>query len=166
MSMTATRTASATYTAVDIENVVRRVTADLVMIAGSTGAISEVDARNYGHDIELLAKAGYLKSVDATLFSGEVEVRAMRYEVNTESGNLTASRPGGALWPRVANPVLRIVIYYTDAYTDAARAGMSGKLLISWTPTTADTSHASLTANGGRDYVSKGFGMQRKDWAA
>ena len=36
--MSQTRTASATYTTTDIENVVRRVKADLAMIADSTGA--------------------------------------------------------------------------------------------------------------------------------
>jgi hypothetical protein len=46
--MTATRSASATYTDVDVENVVRRVTTDLVMMAGSTLAITEAKAREYG----------------------------------------------------------------------------------------------------------------------
>jgi len=164
--MTATRSASATYTHVDVENVVRRVTTDLVMMAGSTLAITEAKAREYGHDIEFLAKGGFLKHVDVTLLSAGTEVRAARYDVNTESGNLSSSRPGGVLWPRVSEPYLRLVLYHTDAYTSTARASMASKLKISWTPTNADTSHAGLTANGGRDYASNSFGMQRKDWAA
>jgi hypothetical protein len=45
--MSQTRTASATYTVVDIENVVRRVKADLVMIADSTGGWTAEKTRDY-----------------------------------------------------------------------------------------------------------------------
>ena len=164
--MSQTATAAATYTTTDIEKVVRRVTTDLVMIADSSGAITADKARDYGHDIELLAKNGYLKKVDVTLLSAGVEKRAVRYEVNTASGSLTSGRPGGVLWPRVASPYLRLVLRYTSAYTDAAREKMAGKLKIGWTPTNSDTSHSGLAASGGRDYASNNFGMQRKDWAA
>lgn len=160
------QTATATYTTTDIENVVRRVTTDLVMIADSSGAITTDKARDYGHDIELLARNGYLKKVDVTLLSAGVEKRAVRYEVNTASGSLTSSRPGGVLWPKVASPYLRLVLSYTSAYDDAAREKMTSKLMISWSPTNADTSHSGLAAGGGRDYASNSYGMQRKDWAA
>lgn len=166
MSYTGTATVSETYTTVDIENVIRRVTADLVMIAASSGAITEAKAREYGHDIELLAKNGYLRKADVTLFSGETEVKATCFEVNTSSGNLEMSRPGGVRWPQVANPYLRIVLSYNDSYTDEARGKMTGKLNIAWTPTDADTSHTGLKAVGGRDYASNGYGMQRKDFEA
>ena len=80
--MTQTRTASATstYTVVDIEKVVRRVKADLVMIADSTGGWSSEKTIQYAHDVELLAKAGFLKYVDVTLFSNgdRVESHALR----------------------------------------------------------------------------------------
>ena len=164
--MSQTATATATYTTTDIEKVVRRVTTDLVMIADSSGAITADKARDYGHDIELLAKNGYLKKVDVTLLSAGVEKRAVRYEVNTVSGSLTSSRPGGVLWPKVASPYLRLVLSYTSAYDDAARGKMASKLKIGWSPTDADTSHSGLAASGGRDYASNSFGMQRKDWAA
>ena len=164
--MSQTKTATATYTTTDIEKVVRRVTTDLVMIADSSGAITADTARDYGHDIELLAKNGYLRKVDVTLLRAGVEVCATCYEVNTASGNLTSSRPGGVLWPKVASPFLRLVLYYTDAYADAARQMMAGKLKIAWSPTNADTSHSSLNPTGGRAYASNSYGMQRKDWAA
>ena len=67
--MSQTRTASATYTVADIENVVRRVRADLTMIADSTGAWTAAKAAEYAHDIEVLAKNGYLAWVDVTLFT-------------------------------------------------------------------------------------------------
>lgn len=153
-----------TYSVADIEVVMRRVTADLIMIADSTGAITQQTARNWGNDIEVLAKEGYLKSVDLTLLSAGVEMRATRYEVNTNSGQLTASRPGGVLWPRVSVPHLRIVIQYTSSYTEAARAKVKSKLKIGWVTSYDDTSHSSLSQNGGRDYASNSYGLQRKDF--
>lgn len=155
-----------TYTDVDIETVVRRFRADIVMIAQSSGAITEAKARDYAHDVEVLAKKGYLKKVDLTLLSGTTEVRATQYVVNTSSGDLTMSRPGGVLWPRVADCFLRIILSHTDDYTAAAEEAMRSKLRINWTPTNTDTSHARLKASGGRDYASNGWGMQRRDFAA
>jgi hypothetical protein len=162
--MSQTYTSTETYSVVDVELVARRVKADLIMIASSTGAVSEDKAKEWAHDVELLAKNGYLKMVDLTLFSNNVEHKAIQFKVNTESGDLTMSRPG-ALWPRLPNPDLRIVLVYTAAYDAAAKEKMSGKLLIGWTPTSADTSHSTLTSGSGRDYVSNGYGMQRKDFS-
>lgn len=158
-------TSTYTYTTTDIEAVVRRFTADLVMIAQSSGALTEATAREYAHDVEELATAGYLKAVDLTLFSGATEVQATTYVVDTNAGSLTMSRPGGVLWPRVANPRFRIVLSYTPDYDADARESMRGRLKLNWVPTTEDTSHASLALYGGRDYVSNGWGMQRKDYA-
>jgi hypothetical protein len=164
--MSQTRTASATYTVVDIEDVVRRVKADLIMIADSTGAWTAAKAADYAHDIELLAKADYLEWVDVTLFSNGIEVKAVRFDVDTDAGSLTTSRPGGVLWPKVSGAYLRIILGYSEAYTSAAREAMKGKLKIGWVTSHDDTSHASLTSSGGRNYVSNTYGMQRKDWAA
>lgn len=166
MSTTVTGTGTYTYSIADVEAVCRRFTADLVMIAQSSGAMTEAEARDHAYDIEALAKKGYLRQVDVTLLSYFIEQRATRYTVNTESGDLTTSRPGGVLWPRVTNPSLRIVVFYTEKYTDAAREDMRSKLRLPWGPTSADTSHATLKATGGRDYASNAFGMQRKDFAA
>lgn len=164
--MSQTRTASATYTTTDIENVVRRVRADLAMIADSTGAWTPQKAADYAHDVEVLAKAGYLAWVDVTLLQYGVELKAVRFDVDTDAGALAASRPGGVLWPRVTGANLRIVIGYTAAYTDGAVEAMRGKLKIGWTTSYDDTSHSNLNAAGGRNYVSTTYGMQRKDWAA
>lgn len=71
--MSYSSTETSTYTATDVEAVMRRITADLVMIAASTGAVTETCARNWAHDIELLAKNGYLNYVDLTLISNGVE---------------------------------------------------------------------------------------------
>jgi hypothetical protein len=70
------------------------------------------------------------------------------------------------LWPRISNARLQIILSYTDDYDALAREGMKGKLEITWVPTNADTSHATLTSTGGRDYASNTWGMRRKDFAA
>jgi hypothetical protein len=163
--MSSTDTVTETYSITDIEIVLRRVTADLIMIATSTGGWTEAKAREYAHDVELLAKKGYLKWFDVTLLVGGAEQKATRFEVNTESGQLVMSRPGGVLWPRLSNPYLRIVLGYTSAYTDDAREKLKSQLIIGWVPTTADTSHSQLTAGDGRDYASNGYGVQRKDFS-
>jgi hypothetical protein len=153
-----------TYSFVDVEIVIRRVTADLIMIANSTGAWTEDFARKVGHDVELLAKKGYLKWVDVTLFSYGVELKATRFEVNTAAGGLSMSRPGGVLWPRVSDPDLRVILGNTDNYTPMAAAMVADELELSWTATNTDTSHSSLKSGGGRNYASNAFGVQRKDF--
>ena len=162
---TTTETRSATYTALDVENVVRRVKADLTMIADSTGAWTASKVADYAHDIEQLAKKGYLAWVDVTLFSGSTEIEAVKFHVDTDAGSLTSGRPGGVLWPKVADARLRILLHYTAAYDTDARQTMKNRLKINWTTTNADTSHASLKGRGGRDYASNAFGMKRKDWS-
>jgi hypothetical protein len=160
-----TVTATRTYTATDIEKVVRRFRADLAMIAQSTTAITEQTARHYADDVETLAKAGYLKKVDLTLFDDTEEVYAAVYTVNAAGEALTSSLPGGVMWSRVANPSLRIVLSYTDSYTGSAEQAMQPKLHLNWIPTNADTSHSTLKLQGGRDYMSNGWAMERKDYS-
>ena len=162
MSSTATQTT--TYSVADVEVVMRRVTADLVMIAASTRAVTEEKAREWAHDIEVLAKNGYLRKVDLTLLSNDVEQRATCFEVNVSSGELTMTRPGGVLWPQVANPSLRIVLTYSATYTADAQKVTAPKLRIGWVSTTADLSHSTLTSSASRDYVSNAYGMQRRDF--
>lgn len=163
--MSQTSTSTNTYSVADIEAVMRRVTADLVMIASSTGAITEAKARNWAHDMELLASKGYLRMADLTLLSGGVEQMATRFTVEAESGSLKMNRPGGLMWPKVPNPDLRIVLFYNDSYDQAAREKMRDKLKVGWVTSTADTSHSSLSLSSNRSYSSNSYGMQREDYS-
>ena len=61
-----TATSTYTYTISDIETVMRRFRADMIMIAQSTGALSENFAKNYANDAEELAKRGFLRKVDVS----------------------------------------------------------------------------------------------------
>ena len=164
MSLTNTTTGTKTYTIADVQAVMRRLTADFIMIAQSTGAITEQKARDYSHDIEQLAIAGYLKKVDVTLMSGKSEIRAAVYETSTNADGLESSRPGGVLWPRVDNADVRVILFHHKTYTDDAEEKMQSKLKIRWTPTSDDTSHSSLSKSGGRDYASNAYGQQRTDY--
>lgn len=166
MSYTETTTATQTHTTVDIERVVRRFTADMVMIASSSAAITEAKARDYAHDVEALAKEGFLRKVDVTLLSYGIEVCAVTYVVNTSAGELTTSRPGGVKWPRVHFPDLRIILFYTASYDDEARDAMRKHLKVEWVPTSADTSHSALKQVAGRDYASNSWGLQRTDFGS
>jgi hypothetical protein len=163
MSQSATATASYTYA--DIEKVVTRVRADLMMIGDSTGGWTSDQIQNYAHDIELLAVGGYLKHVDVTLLQGSAEICAARFVVNTNASGWVSSRPGGVRWPRVENGWLRIVLAYNSTYTDAAREAVKSKLKIGWVTSTADTSHVTLSQSGGRDYASNSYGIERADWS-
>jgi Bacterial HORMA domain family 1 len=164
--MTQTATKTATYTVADIEKVVTRVRADLMMIGDSTGAWTPEQSRNYASDVEELAKAGYLNSVDVTLLSGGQEVHAAKFVISTDASSWTSSRPGGVRWPRLANPRLRIILFHAPNYDEAAEKLMESKLKVNWTPTSEDTSHVGLSSQSGRDYASNSFGIQRLDWAA
>ena len=155
-----------TYTETDIEIVTRRFRADLLMIAQSSGALTEDKAHDYAHDVEILAKEGALRFVDLTLLSGTSEIEAARYTVDDSGGNLSMSRPGGVLWREVDNPVFRIVIRYTSKYDSATKQKLSNKLRIHWVPTSEDITHSSLTQVGTRDYTSNGWGMHREDYRA
>ena len=157
-----------TYSTVDVENVMRNLKTDLLMIAESTRAISFTDACEYAADFELLAKGAYLAYVDVTLFDGFCEVRAVRYTVTTKAGDLTASRPGGVLWPRVSAPYLRIVIGQSNKWahlSQEADTALRKRLKKFWGPTNADISHALLHSLVGRNFVSNAYGLSRKDFS-
>lgn len=160
-----TSTGSYTFTDTDVEKVVRRFRADLKMMVQNTGGMTEAKANDYATDVETLAKKGFLEKVDVTLFSGTKEIKAAVYTVNDKGGDLTSSAPGGVIWPRVDSPRLVVHIWTTKAYTDEEEAKLKEKLKVQWGPSASDTSHSELTSSGGRDYMSNGWAMQRKDYS-
>ena len=160
-----TYSSTSTYTIADIEKVMRSVKADLIIIAISTKAMTEDDAANYAYDIEVLAKKNHLEYADVTLMNGSSEVRAIKYEFQTEGATGT-ERPGGVLWPLTPKDKggwIRIHVRYTDSSSAEKRAELPLKL--SWGPAYSDTSHKDLTSSAGRGYSSNGFGTNRKDFS-
>lgn len=162
--MSSTYTSTSTYTVADVEAVMRSVKTDMIMIAGATKAMSEEEASGYAHDIEVLAKKGYLEFVDLTLLKHGVELKAVRYDFLTEGASGT-SRPGGVLWPHTPQSEgghLRIHVRYTDEGTAEARAQLPLKM--GWVKSSTDVSHQQLSSSTGRGYSSNGFGTNRKDF--
>jgi hypothetical protein len=161
--MSYTASATETYSAVDIENVVRKFSTDLRMIAESSATWSRDVVEKHLADVTIMAKKKYLRFVDVTLLSQGVEIRAVRYTVNESSGELSASRPGGVLWPRVAGATLRMVIGPTSKW-DSEPPDQS-QFNFSWSATSTDISHSGLNIMDGRNFTSNAYGLQRKDYS-
>lgn len=159
--MAYTSTITETYTETDIEIVIRRFQADLLMIAQSSRAITEDEARDYAHDVKIFAKDKCLDGVDITLFSGSQEIEAARYTVDTNTGNLAMERPGGVMWRHVPNAILRIVLIGPKNY-DKTR--LQKHLNINWSSKNADIGHSSLKPISERYYVSNGWILRREDF--
>lgn len=160
-----TYSSTSTYTVADVEKVMRSVKADLIIIATTTKAMTEEDAVNYAHDIEVLAKKNHLEYADVTLMNGASEVRAIKFEFQTE-GATGSERPGGVTWPLTPKDKggwIRIHLRYTDSSSAEKRAELP--LKISWVPASTDTSHKDLISSAGRGYSSNGFGTNRKDFS-
>jgi hypothetical protein len=142
----------------------RSIKADLVMIAGSTKAMTEDKAKDYAHDIELLAKNNYLTTVDVTLMFSGSEIMAAKYHFQAEDASST-ERPGGVLWPETPSGQIRVVVYHSDVYYAQQEKVAKLPMKLSWEPTSVDTNHSGLSASGGRGYSSNGFGANRKDFS-
>ena len=165
MSSSYSSTYTSTYTVSDVEKVVRSIKADLIMIAGSTKAMTEDDAKKYAHDIELLAKNNYITTVDVTLMSSyESEVNAVKYLFQTENASGT-ERPGGVMWPYTPNGRIRIILSPSDSYHKETEKVKKLGLKISWGTTDENTNQSSLSASGERGYSSNGFGANRSDYS-
>ena len=159
MSGTSSNTKTYSYTNEDVTKVVRRFTADLLMIASSTKGMTEEEAAKYGHDVEYLAQRGFLKLVDVTLLDNGVEVTASQYLVRAGTNDLVPSKPGGVLWPAVGSPKVRIVLRYTDTYSQAEKDAAKPNLRFTWSSTDANLNHPSLKVSDARDYSCNGYGI-------
>ena len=163
--MSSSYSSTSTYTSTDIENVVRKITTDLVMIAQSTKAITTDKVKSYGHDIEILLKNSYLKQVDITLLdSRDNEICATQYKFITENARGTEI-PGNVLWPLTPNGNIRIILSYTDLYFSEKEKAANLNLANQWVATSASTEHTQLSKAGSREYSSNGFGTKRNDYS-
>jgi hypothetical protein len=165
--MTATYTS--TYSVADVEIVMRRFRADLGMIAESSKTLNKAEVNDYASDIEAFAKEGYLSFVDVTLLSGSIEKMAVRYDVKTDTTELTSSRSGGVMWTPVALGNLRIVLRHSPLWYSldtASQTTFMNRLKIPWGPSYADIGHNTLTSQTARNFVSNGYGLARKDFSS
>lgn len=68
-----------TYTVADVKEGMCSFKAHLIVIATTIKAMTNEDAGNYAHDIEVRAKTNHLEYADVTLMNGSSEVRAIKY---------------------------------------------------------------------------------------
>jgi Bacterial HORMA domain family 1 len=160
--MSDTATVSETYSVADVENVVRNLSSDLKMIAESSGTWSRSLVEQYLADVTIMAKKKYLNYVDVTLMYQGLEIKAARYTVNENSGELSSSRPGGVMWPRHSSANLRLVLGMTSKWE--SEPPDQSQFNISWTTTGMDVSHSGLKSSDGRNFTSNAYGLQRRDY--
>lgn len=166
MSSSASSTATSTFTQ-DVQNVVRKFKADLRGFAESTAGMTRDHADDISYDVETLCLGGYLKEVQVVLFSGQQKQRATTYLINSQNERRVTDRPGAAIWPKVYNPHLTVILLYTPAYhalTEQQRQQVAATLKCSWSPSSVSTDHRDLRASGERGYNSNAFGFERKDY--
>ena len=164
MSETYSESATHTFTMADVGRVLDCFAADFDGMGQSTGLRSRDDTKAVEgigtHGAEpLLDKVNiYLKDATGTI------IRAAKYQVNSNAGTLTASRPGNYLWPRTSSGQLCVHVTYTDAWwklSELQKDNFKARLCRPWGTLNLDTSFPMLIRVFDRNYVSNGFGLQK-----
>ena len=165
MAQTSTHSATYSWTEADVSEVVTSFYADLKMIAQSTDTWDEKRVDEVAHDVDLLARLGYLSRVHILLLIDGVKERAAVYAVNEDASSLISQRPGGVRWPKGLGASLRGVLSYTKAYDDAAEAELEPYLKRAWSATSLNTDHSDMSPSGNRAYSQNGWGLERQDYS-
>jgi hypothetical protein len=157
---------SSTYTVADVAKVVDKFTADLLMIAQATGAMTVQAARLAAADVKLMAQRGYINRVDIVLHNAAgTTVRAAAYRASEDASGWSSDRPGNNLWPRSPNGGLAVVAFFTTtwwALTEAQRqAFLINECGDKWGPSSIDTSYGGMVGRYDRRYASNGYGLER-----
>lgn len=165
MSISYTYSESHTYTVADVGKVLDCFAADFDGMGQSTGLRTREDTKATAADVKLMAQRGYLSEVNIYLkdASGQT-IRAAKYQVLTNAGALTASRPGNYLWPRTAGGQLCVHVTYSEQWwRESANQKAAFIQLLSrpWGTLNLDTSFPMLRRQLDRNYVSNGFGLMK-----
>src|SRR5712691_1245199 len=111
--MSYTETTTQTYTTADIGKVIDCFAADLDMTSQSTGLLTRDLVKQFAADVKAMAQRGYVLEANIVLKNSVgVVIRAAKYEVSTDAGGLTASRPGNNRWPATLGGQLCVVLQY------------------------------------------------------
>jgi hypothetical protein len=163
--MSYTESLTQTYTIADIGKVIDCFAADLDMTSQSTGLLTRDLVKKYAADVKAMAQKGYLIEANIVLKdSGGNVIRAAKYEVSTDAGSLTASRPGNNRWLATPGGELSVVVRNSQKWRDLAdsqRAAFNETLSISWISSSTDLSFPGLTRYADRNYVSNGWGVTK-----
>jgi hypothetical protein len=163
--MSYTESSTQTYTIADIGKVIDCFAADLDMTSQSTSLLRRDLVKQYASDVKAMAQSGYLLEANIVLkdLTGEV-IRAAKYEVSTDAGSLTASRPGNNRWPATPKGDLSVVVRKSQKWrdlTDSQRQAFGWTLSTTWTTSSTDLSFPALTRSADRNYVSNGWGVTK-----
>lgn len=165
MSMTETYSQSHTYTIADVGKVLDCFAADLDGMSQSTGLRTRENTKAVAADVKLMAQRGYLSEVNVYLKNADGQtIRAAKYQVTTDAGFLTASRPGNYLWPRTPGGRLCVHVTYSEEWwreSDVRKADFKLRLIQTWGTLDLDTSFPMLRRQLDRNYVSNGFGLMK-----
>ena len=160
-----TVTVTETYTRTDIAKVFELFTAELRLIARSTGLWTQEYALQVSEDIVAFAEHEYLHEVHIVLSDAQgVPVQVHEYKVSTEASGWTMQGPRGNVWPETPGGSLTVLLSYGPkwgALDDAARARFKSQRRCSWSPSTIDTRYPGLTSTETRTYASNAYGLRR-----
>lgn len=161
----ASETYTQSYTVADIGKVIDQFAADFDMAHQSTGLRTREDVRMTTGDVKRMAERGFLSAVNLYLQDGNGRIPvATKYEVSTNGGALTASRPGNMLWPRTPGGTLALLVEYSPAWwglPENKKAEFKKELKVQWGTSNIDPSFPGLSRSVDRSYVSNGYALNK-----
>lgn len=167
--MTATRTATETYTRADVNKVFEMFRSDYRMAARSTKLITEEAAAETSEDVIFYAEAGFISSVHIVLYGADGVVRqAEEYLVTEKASSLFGTRPGGCIWNPEPGGSLGVILKLNNAWralSDQQKDKFRAGLRYQWEPSSTDTTYPGMVRVANRDYVSNAYGLRRSSIA-
>lgn len=94
MSFTMTRTASESFTLTHAKYLASKVTADMVRCLQNYGRPSQSDINNYGTELALLLRDGYVAAYEFGFAQDDQRIISWRYLVDSSGLSSTDDRPG------------------------------------------------------------------------
>ena len=168
MSAVIVKTATGTYTLVDVRRVFENFEADLRMIVRRTGTNTQDWAEKTAADVLLFAGGDYLSQVSVVLFDRWGNRKAMKwYQVDKAAGEWESDLPGGNRWPRLDSPSLSVVVHLNArwyAESAAAQSAVSSQQNHTWVDSSVDTSDRGMVRKGSRRYGSNAYGLNAIDF--
>jgi hypothetical protein len=97
-------------------------------------------------------------------------LRASKYAVNENGKMASGDRAGGNDWPVIADSKLFILITYSQNWallnaTQQETFKKNSELIFGWGPSTVDNSFSHLRQTSGQLYASKGYELQKTNYA-
>lgn len=160
-----TITYTQTYTRTDVAKVLEVLTAELRLIARSTGLWAQEHAMQVSDDVVAFAQEEYLREVHIVLSDvrGSV-IRVHEYSISTDASGWATQGPRGNVWPATPGGTLAVILCYGarwQALDEGARERFKSRRNIRWSPASIDTRYPGLATTETRTYASQAYGMRR-----